>query len=634
MGCKISASLGKLSPNTGKKTPQMNANTIKRSAPIVMIAIFVILFTFPSMLHLRTHLIGDGGDNLEFFNYMHLVKNNLDNNRSAFAHTRLYRYPAGFNLNLGSDAHLFTYIGGLLINFFNPYIVFNILTMLVLFINGIASYFFFFALTKQFFPSIIGTLMYAFSYNVLARGGGYTSVLNVAGFPLLAWSITHIVQRQKIEWRDVFFFFSSLYFLSISSLQHIVTFTCTVLIVMCVSLLFYPKQVSSLVNKLKENWVKILTSALLFTNAFILTYFPYFQMIIRHSSEWLNANKPQIYYNIPLVAYLFPSPYLNTFLSFYFNLLAGQIGWSLDQIRDIDFVLFYGFAEIITFVIVLFLSKSRKMLFLLACFVLIFLFSFPLPSNGLFYPFWVIQHSFPFSSVGEPERFYSTQSLFAAMIVVFGLVHVKTNRLILFILVLLLVGERLPKSYFQSQIYPSRFHYEVQELPGSAVFDIPVLGNFLTVYGAEANGYLPRQYYMEAFFYNKPIVDGYINWPAENAGANSYIGAEPIIQFACDKSGEISESIVHSRNLNKDLDVFLRKYNIRTIVIHKKIFNLDVCYNVRARTAALINELNRYDTNLSDIDFDTAMKFRGNFDTYTRLYEDEEAIIYIRNASL
>lgn len=605
------------------------ATTLRSVLPLAAVMLLMtVIFTYPSIRFMNTKIIGDGGDNLEFYSYMFMIRDNLNKGQSPFAHTYLYRYPAGFNLNLGSDGHLFTFTGALLLNYFNGPLAYNSLILLTMTANGMATYVFFHRLTKRKITAFICTIAYAYSYTVLSRAAGYTNVLGIAGFPLVALSILNALSKPFIGWAEIVLFFSSLLLLTLTSLQHLVTTVGTLLILGAIALIFYPKQSMQFVRKLLYSWAQLAVGAQIFLVAFVISYGPYITLALTRGKEFLAIHETFKTYSIPLTAYLFPSPYVYTYLSALFERTMTSFSIDLQNINDIDRVLFYGYTEITLFLLIVLRTRSIQHLYLLICFIILFILSFPLPSTGILAPFYILQNTFPFSSIQESERLFSTQSLVFGIILAIGLPKLRLKTKYLVVLATLLTLERLPYSFYLSEVHKQPFHQIVANTTSRAVLDVPVLGNYLSLTEHNQNYYLASQYYMEATYYKKPIVDGYINWPAEKLGADKYLLSQPIARLVCDKNNKLSESFSNSRNLNNELVSFMRRHQIYILVIHKKLFYLDACSNVRASIGTLISEFSQSDLRISDENFLFTSSLRFNDISFSKIYEDNEAMIF------
>src|SRR3990167_3419736 len=120
--------------------------------------ILVFVFSRIYTVNPRTELLGDFGDKYEFFNYMYLVGENLREGKYALTRTDSLRYPNGFELGHGFDGVLSTFTGAAL-SFFLPLpLVYNLVLMMILFLN------YFLWLVGEFFFPVAGSLNFFFFF--------------------------------------------------------------------------------------------------------------------------------------------------------------------------------------------------------------------------------------------------------------------------------------------------------------------------------------------------------------------------------------------------------------------------------------------------------------------------------------
>ncbi|MFA6570799.1 MAG: hypothetical protein WCT77_06125, partial [Bacteroidota bacterium] len=137
---------------------------------LLFFSILAIVATYPSIRNLNTHIIGDGGDNVEYYAYLHIARDNILQMKYPWAYTYVYRYPYGFDFGLGSDAKAFVLLGGILSIFLQAPVVFNLLVISIFAANGFVSYLFFRSLTNSYALGIIGGIAYGYSYYAMTRG--------------------------------------------------------------------------------------------------------------------------------------------------------------------------------------------------------------------------------------------------------------------------------------------------------------------------------------------------------------------------------------------------------------------------------------------------------------------------------
>jgi len=102
-----------------------------------------LLFSNIFFIDVSNVLIGDGGDNYEFFGFMHLARENMLSGKMPFSHTNTLRYPNGFNFNYGFDGIAPVFTGAVLGMIISPILSYNFTVVLILFTNIFCSIYFF-----------------------------------------------------------------------------------------------------------------------------------------------------------------------------------------------------------------------------------------------------------------------------------------------------------------------------------------------------------------------------------------------------------------------------------------------------------------------------------------------------------
>ena len=110
---------------------------------IIIGLILAFIFSRIYSINPNKELLGDHGDKYEFFNFMYLVGENLKSGKYALEKTDILRYPNGFELSHGYDGVLSTFSGALL-SFIMPLpLAYNLVIILILFLNFYITYTFF-----------------------------------------------------------------------------------------------------------------------------------------------------------------------------------------------------------------------------------------------------------------------------------------------------------------------------------------------------------------------------------------------------------------------------------------------------------------------------------------------------------
>ena len=104
---------------------------------IAAVALILSLF-LSGIIYLSSfnRLIGDGGDNYQFFGFQYLVAENLRSLKAPFSATDIFRYPVGFDLSYGFDG-VFPVMTGALLGLVVPHVLaYNLTVLIVLIANA------------------------------------------------------------------------------------------------------------------------------------------------------------------------------------------------------------------------------------------------------------------------------------------------------------------------------------------------------------------------------------------------------------------------------------------------------------------------------------------------------------------
>lgn len=596
-----------------------------RSHILVILFFFlcVLVFTYPSLLHLNTYLIGDGGDTVEYLSYIYLFHKQVSSHSMPFSWSTIYRYPEGFDFELGSDARLFVFLGGVFLPFLGDVLTYNLLILILLTFNGYASWLFFKEITGSAKLGLIGGLIYGLSYYVLAKGAGHVNLMQVYALPLVGYAFYRIMHHKIIRWRDSSLIAFSLILLTLSTLQYLIISVAYFLVAMLVALIIYAKEFIRL--RFHVNWPFLLKIGLPITSAIciILLIFPsHFQQ--SQANYLLKAKSIER-------EYWAKSPTIDSFLmpnSF----LLPAVFHKLKKIKtiplSIENSLYIGHIELSLFLIAfIFLPKRKSTLFLI---IITFIF-FYLPllnqaGENLSFPLNYIKQVWPFYLIFDWQRFYVLSYLTATALILLllKLFSVEKNLLLLILLIAGFSLERTSFNYFQVPIsnYRGRpFEKKVAEARGLAVLDVPISLNENYVSNSEYN-LLP-------FFYRKNLVQGFFHWPAITPGSKSLINSEEFSRFYCSWQEPQGININYHTLLDQKLAKKMKQLEITILVIHRRIFYDNSCRNLRKRTALLVKDLTQNEADLDDETYtDLGASTIINSYYFKRVYTDEDAFVY------
>ena len=549
--------------------------SLKENLFAVLLYIFcVIIFMRPVVLNLNTHILGDGGDNVEHYSYFYLIRDNLLSGKLPFSYSNKYRYPYGFDL-ASSDARLFVTIGGLFSYFFNPTIIFNLMVLFTLLANAYISFLFFKEITKNYRASIIGGFIHGFSSWVILNTQGGINVVGVFGFPLLALFLYRYYVLLKNRWGDLIGIYLGIIVLALLSVQQL--FLVFLYFIPLLILLFiFARQ---FFNRILVLTTKQFYRHLIVAGITVFILFCIFNKQVEILIQQKNDNQSISTGNIfPLSFFIFPSTFYNK--DNYPFLLPWSLTHSIFRFFHLPVVYGNGLAPLVyigclvifLFILSVIAINKFKIFFIFPIMTMISIFFVVLPmivelekltffSKNLLFPLqYVITHN---------ERSMMIFWFFCAGTISLGLKKLIRNNNLIFITVLLvvLIERYQPNPIWLTEVKlltGSSYSEFISSLPGEAVLDVPV-----DVYS---------RYNILPFSYKKNIVGGMFHWYGDNLEEKKLLDNSMIQNFFCQKNTN-PEKIEVTKNYlwQKELLSLLYKMNIKIIVAHKNFW----CPNIK-----------------------------------------------------
>lgn len=545
---------------------------------LVAIILLSVVLTWPSLLHISSQYIGDGGDNYEYASYQMLASHRIQSGLLPFGFTNFWRYPVGFDFARGFDSYLTVILGTTLNLFIAMPLAYNLTIFLLMSLNGIFSYLFFKELTKSKLLALIGMLIYGFSFYTIGKAASHPNLLFIGGFPLLGLTFLRLLKKETHFLKDYLYFFLALLVIAIGSSQYFLMLFIFLPIYLLLCLIFYKRETILFIDRLIN--INCLKALLLFLISFFVIYFPQINAIINHSFVFLKRGDVLLNLTPSLSDFILPNPYLKLVIS---SILNSQSSPSIEKL------VFIGFVEIIILLIAIFYSlhlRNKKFcVFLITLFVIPFGLSlgFGKNDNLWFLPYHFLSNIFPFSTIPETGRYFVVFNFFIAVILVSLLsnLQIKKRNYVLILLIIFLILERLPSSFYLTPSLKNLPYQKiVQNEKSSAVLDLPI------------NFYYPN-YDILSFYYNKPIVNGYFHWSADTDKEKSFILKDNLLsRYICYANDSLQNNQINNlyeANLDGQMISLLKTNGINTIVVHKDDkFYYPVCKSFRERLSRLI----------------------------------------------
>lgn len=523
---------------------------IKTLYIVIIFLVCSVVFTYPAVLNLDKKIIGDGTDSSLNLGWQYLAKLRVDEGRWPFGWTNYWRYPVGANFANGYDSAFFILLGLLLYIFTtNQIIVFNLSTLIIVFLNGILSYLFFKKVAGDKLLGIAGAIIYGYSFYLLSRLGGHMNLIFVGVFPFFLYSFI-VFKERKVDNYGYWWIFISTALLFLSSIQYIVIAILAVILLLPIFIIFHPDRATEYYRLFTKKFIK--TSLVLIGVIGTFLLFNHSRLSMYLTGELWTRDTAYMQSLSPFLAYFYlPSTYTNF-------LINGQ-PFLKPTGAEIEFTLYLGLIEMLLFVGFLFIKGGKFVpkAFIVTSFFLIL--TITLGCKSPLYPFCYLYNYIPFSGLPEPGRFYVILYLVFTYAVVVALKNIKKRSIVLFLLILLLISlERIPTNFHLSDTLGSeKFIEHVKGASTKAVFDLPIMDLYV-------NGKLKDDFNLYSTYYEKPIVQGIFHWNAITGESQSFLN-----NFRALECG--SETTTVSNNSLQEIVELLKKYEINTIVFHKNI---------------------------------------------------------------
>lgn len=542
---------------------------LRKNIISIWVFYFVIafVFTYPGILHLSSHIFGDGGDNVEYISYAFLIKERLNSGAWPFAHTATFWYPEGFDLAIGSEAKLFTLATALLSYILPLTTSYNLMVIVVLALNSAITFCFFRKIGNSIPSAFVGGVIYGMSYYVLSKAGGHINLMMVFPIPLFCCYLADIYMRRAVKQRDVLGCMFAVLLLMMSSVQYAAIVLATLMLLTPMFLLLIPR-----VRTFSLEWKKPLIAFLFIMIALLAARLslPYFYLldtyVFREDVFKLPRSVDPVYLMSPN-SYLVPL--VNTWLQPFWPVPEGSIEDSL----------FLGIAEVGLFLGWVFGVRKKMASFLMMgigiLFVIVSL-GIPIgPGDRSLYS--ALQALFPFSIIWESERFFVIYYLLFTYFIVQLLDRFKARRVVAVLVLFVLVVERFTGSYYLTPVARLTGHpYKdaVAKMKTGAVMDVPFLYRQDDVAS-------PTTYNLLPIYYKKPIVGGYFHWLAENeSGLDRLSGAAKAV--SCTNASPLQ------RRQAEAIHKALLAHEVRVVVVHKPILDDERCRLGRSRWDELL----------------------------------------------
>ncbi len=497
-----------------KSVPQLlrkSLSSLLFHLPVIVLGMFLAAwFTFPAITQLRTHFIGDGGDNYQYAGFQYLVATNIDSGKWPYAALQSWYYPNGFEFARGYDSVLSTLGGGLLVLLTRDLAYSYNLSILFSFLfNFLAAYALYWNLSRSRMWASVGAVLFGFSFYALARAGGHANLLLIGGFPLFLLSLLQLLRKQ--EWRAVLLLGLASILLVFSSLQYALMAVASLLIGIPLVALVYPEAMGAvLFKKIPAAFLQLAVVGL-------------FVCVVAAPFVWpfIHAYQAQDFYqrgefdfSPRMVDLLLPNPYFPVPLSSLLPVVPGTVG--IEQTIALGPVFF-------VLIVFLLWRFRRQHVVGLAGLVLTVFGILALgtrnPETGIILPYHLLSSVFPFSAIPEAGRFVVVMNVVGgALIASYGkkIFRGRAARVSLgmFVLVLLILERSSWGKFFQLPVPSLGLAQAVQAQPGAAVLELPLFEQRQSV---------------SPVYFHKATLTGEPHWLAHTPQAMAFLQGNPAL---------------------------------------------------------------------------------------------------------
>jgi len=496
-------------------------------------------------------IIGDGGDNYEYFSFQYLVKEKIADFKYPLGKTTTLRYPVGFDLGSGYDGVFAVFTGATLGLVVPQPIAYNLIVLLILALNFFLAYYSVKKIFNDENTAISGGVFFGLSPFVFARINSHLNLAFIGGFPYLVYAFFNLYQKtkqEKISFKDIFLLFLAILLVTFGSLQYLILLS-WFLIIFGVFLVFLkPKTVKKFITTVviivRKNFKDVFISGLVFFAIFLFFYGSYLKSLFSGELVFFDKYPEYLKYHLPALSdVFFPNQYLGN--------IWKKINHSSFSIEKVVSIGISGWL----FFLLLF-SKVKKQVKAVMIMNLVVLTAFSLSFIKL-------------PLLPEGGRWTIIFSLF--LIILAGQAKLFKNKKIFVPLLALFLIERLFFSIYSSPLFPKEVAKVIKDLPGKAVLNIP-----LERYNSKRSSY--------PYFFGKSIVDGYFHYTADTDQAYSFMDNELISKAICNP--ETKDYSSFNKDLYKQTISLLKENEIRTVLVHTNTvtdkYFYDECANVRS----------------------------------------------------
>lgn len=166
---------------------------------VIVFLFLTLLFTYPTIVQLSTHLIGGTADGWQFPWNNYAFRERVLNGEDPY-YTDYVFYPMGVSLILHGYTEFNNIIGLILHPFFNDVAVTNLMVIFATFLSGFGAYLLAKELTGSAIAGLFAGIAFAFCPFRMLRIIGHIHMALTQFLPLAIWAMLKMAKTQKIKY--------------------------------------------------------------------------------------------------------------------------------------------------------------------------------------------------------------------------------------------------------------------------------------------------------------------------------------------------------------------------------------------------------------------------------------------------
>ncbi|MCI0613604.1 glycosyltransferase family 39 protein [bacterium] len=171
----------------------------KPSFAVIVFVFLSLLFTYPTIVQLSTHLIGGTADGWQFPWNNYVFRERVLNGEDPYYTDEVF-YPLGVSLILHGYTEFNDVIGLILSPFFNDVAVTNLMVIFATFLSGFGAYLLTRELTGSALAGLFAGIAFAFCPFRMLSIIGHIHMALTQFLPLAIWTILKMAKTQKIKY--------------------------------------------------------------------------------------------------------------------------------------------------------------------------------------------------------------------------------------------------------------------------------------------------------------------------------------------------------------------------------------------------------------------------------------------------